>query len=63
MFDFRLATVFCLGYRLSKHKMTRYFKNLGVHDPVGPLATPMLQYTVQLQTFCLSPDLIDFDRK
>jgi len=33
MFDFRLATVFCLGYRLSKHKMTRYFKNLGGMEP------------------------------
>jgi len=30
IFDFRLATVFCLGYRLSKHKMTRYSINLGV---------------------------------
>jgi len=29
MFDFRQATVFCLGYRLSKHKMNRYAKNLG----------------------------------
>jgi len=29
---------FCLGHRLSKHKMTRYAKYLGVH---GPLATPM----------------------
>jgi len=28
---FRLATVFCMGYRLSKHKMTRYSKNLGGH--------------------------------
>ena len=29
MFYFRGATVFCLGYRLSKHKMTGYSKNLG----------------------------------
>jgi len=28
IFYFRLATAFCLEYRLSKHKMTRYFKNL-----------------------------------
>jgi len=34
-FDFRRATVFCLGYRLSKHKMIRYSINLGVVDPVG----------------------------
>jgi len=27
MFDFKQATVFSLGYRLSKHKMTRYAKN------------------------------------
>jgi len=41
-FYFRLATVFCLEYRFSKHKMTRYFKNLGGHGPLGPLATPMV---------------------
>jgi len=29
MFDFRRATVFCLGYRLSKHKTIRYYKNFG----------------------------------
>ena len=29
MLDFRRATVFCLGYRLSKHKITRYAKNFG----------------------------------
>ena len=35
--DFRLATVFCMGYRLSKHKMTIYSKTLGGgHGPVGP---------------------------
>ena len=31
MFDFRRATAFCLGCRLSKHKVTRYAKNLGGH--------------------------------
>jgi len=36
MFDFRLATVFCLGHRLSKHKMTRYFKNLVGMVPWDP---------------------------
>ena len=29
MFDFKRATVFCLGYRLSKPKITRYSKYLG----------------------------------
>jgi len=33
VFDFRWATVFCLGYRLSKHKMTRYAKNVGGMAP------------------------------
>jgi len=32
-FYFRLTTVFFLGYRLSKHKMTRYSKNLRGHGP------------------------------
>jgi len=29
MFDFRRITIFCLECRLSKHKMTRYVKNVG----------------------------------
>jgi len=37
--DFRRATVFCLGYRLLKPKMTTYAKNLGSH---GPLPTSMM---------------------
>jgi len=36
MFDFKLATVFCLGYRLSKHKITTYFKKLWGAWPRGP---------------------------
>jgi len=28
-FDFKRATVFCLGHRLSKNKMTRHARNLG----------------------------------
>jgi len=37
IFDFRLATVFCLRYRLSKHKMTRYSKHfLGEWPPGSP---------------------------
>jgi len=34
-----LATVFCMGYRLSNHKMTRYSKNLG-----GVMASPGYAY-------------------
>jgi len=37
--DFKQATVFCLGYRLPKHKMTRCAKSL--EGPWSPLATPM----------------------
>jgi len=37
MVGFRRITLFCLGYRLSKHKMTIRFKNFfGGHCPVGP---------------------------
>jgi len=40
-FLFRQATVFCLGYCLSKYKMTRYSKNLGVMAPRALLPMPM----------------------
>ena len=36
LFSFRLTTVFCMGYRLSKQTMTRYSKNLRV--TLAPLA-------------------------
>ena len=36
MFDFRRATVFCLGYRLSQLKITKYDKNLGDILPESP---------------------------
>ena len=43
MLDFRRATVFCLRYRLSKHKTSRYVKNLvGFMAPFILLATPMV---------------------
>jgi len=43
MFNFRRTTLFCLGYRFTKHKMTIYAKNLwGAMTPWSPLATPML---------------------
>jgi len=41
MFDFRRKTLFCLGYRLSKHKMTIYSKHLGAIVPLAPLEMPM----------------------
>jgi len=43
MFDFRRATLFCVRYRLSKHKMTRYSKNLGAMGL--SLAMPVHQRT------------------
>jgi len=36
MFDFRRITLFCLEKRLSKHKMTRFSKNLGDPWPLWP---------------------------
>jgi len=37
-FDRKQATVVCLGHRLSKHKMTKYARNLeGVMAPLPPL--------------------------
>ena len=46
MFDFRIAKVFCLGHRLSKHKMTGYLKNLvGIMAPwATPLSRPLFTY-------------------
>jgi len=42
-FDFKRTTVFCLGHRLSNHKMTRYARNFGEGMvPLNPLATPMV---------------------
>jgi len=41
VFDFRLATVFSLGHRHSKHKITRHSKYLGGMTPCPPFATPM----------------------
>jgi len=41
MFDFRRITIFCLGLRLSKHKMTISFKNLwGSWPPPGYVYGP-----------------------
>jgi len=41
MFDLRRATLFGLAYRPSKHKFTRYSKNLRGH---GPLVSPSYAY-------------------
>jgi len=30
-------SIFCLGHHLSKHKMTRYARNLGSMTPLGPI--------------------------
>jgi len=40
MLEFRQETVFCLGYRFSKHKITGYTKIWGPWLP-ALLATPM----------------------
>ena len=37
IFDFRWATVFCLGRCSSKHKTTRYAKMFWENDPLGTL--------------------------
>jgi len=41
-FDFKRATVFCLGHRLSKHKTTRYARHFGGITVLHPLATHMM---------------------
>ena len=41
MFDFRRITLICLGYLLSKHKITICYKKFGGPWPVDPLATPV----------------------
>jgi len=41
-FDFKRTTVFGFGHRLSKHKTTRYARNLGGMVIFTPLATPTL---------------------
>ena len=57
MFDFRRATVFCLGYHHSEHKMTRYSKHF-----VGslPLATTMgvITHWVWCLSHCKSKKII-----
>jgi len=34
-FDYKRATAFCLGHRLSKYKMTRYARNSVGNGPLG----------------------------
>jgi len=49
MFDFRRITLFCFGYRLSKHKMTICPEKWGEHAPLALLATTMAQATKYLK--------------
>jgi len=48
MFDFRQITLFVLGYRLSKHKMTICSKHFGGHGPVSPRGYAYLMNHFQL---------------
>jgi len=41
-FEFKRATGFGLGHRVSKHKATRYARNLGGRSLWPPQATPMV---------------------
>ena len=41
IFDLRRITLFCLWYRLSKHKRRYVLKICGECAPLGPSATPM----------------------
>ena len=53
-FDFKRATVFCSGHCLSKHKMTRYAKNLGGIASLAPLSTPMVARKKEKERIVLS---------
>ena len=55
MFDFKRATVFCLRYRLSKPKMSRYSKYLGwdMASLPPPPVTPMHQRRRKTQVRCV----------
>ena len=48
MYDFRWITLFCLGKRLSKHKITIFSKNFGGRGPFGP---PWLRLCPEQKTF------------
>jgi len=50
MFDFTRRTLFYLGYRLLRHKMTIFYKNVGDHCPLGsPWLRVWLKMTVNQQ--------------
>ena len=53
MFDFRRVTVFCLGCRLSKHKLTMYVTNLGGMAPCASLTTPISEIADNIYTYSL----------
>jgi len=53
-FDFSRATVLCLGYRLSKHKMTRYANIFGRHglwSPPGYAYGRLLEFQVHIMNY------------
>jgi len=56
MFDFRRITLFCLGKRLSKHKITIFSKNFGGNGPFAPPG-----YVYETCVGILSSLLLDVD--
>ena len=52
MFDFRRTTLFCLGKRFSKHKMTIFSKN--VWGGIAPLDPPGHAYEGKPRRFYLT---------
>ena len=55
IFDFRRATAVCLGYRLSKHKTTRYAKNLRGHGTPGYVYMITPQTRTRVRNFSVWP--------
>jgi len=53
MFDFGQMTVFPLGYRLSRHKMTIFYKNFGV--AIAPWLRLCLKTQSWVGTHCFQP--------
>ena len=57
LFDFRRVTVFCLGYCLSKHKTTKYAKNLGGCPPGYTYDASVKLCALAARTFRSQPSL------
>jgi len=53
LFDFRRAIVFYLEYYLSKHKMTKYAKNLG--RPWTPVPPPWPRLLLEAASIAIFP--------